>query len=127
MSARLLTAAALMALTGLVHVTMGGAEVYHPLLDQTPDPVLNLYLALLWHFVTAYFVLGATAMAWAAMDPGARRQTAACVAILGLAMGALFLGLGVSHLGEPWTAPQWTITLTIAALALWPRRAKAMA
>ena len=73
MSPRLATAAALMALTGVIHVGMGGPEVYHPLLAATPDPVLTLYLALLWHFVTAFFALGALAYRHRNSSRGAHR------------------------------------------------------
>ena len=122
MSPRLATAAALMALTGAIHVGMGGPEVYHPLLAATPDPVLTLYLALLWHFVTAFFALGALAFLWVAREPAGRGPVAVATAALMLAMGALFFGFGIVHLGEVWTAPQWLIAAAIAALALWPTR-----
>lgn len=122
-SPRLLTAAALLALTAGVHVVLGAREVYDPLRAATDAPVLRLYLALLWHFVTAFFVLGALAVGWAAFAPRARRQTAVAVAVLLLAMGALFAGFGLAVLGEVWTAPQWIITLLVGALLLWPPRA----
>ncbi|MCA2013030.1 hypothetical protein LCM17_16155 [Cereibacter sphaeroides] len=121
-SPRLMTAAALLALTGVVHVALGGTAVYEPLLAVSPTTELTLYLALLWHFVTVYFAFGALGTGWAALAPTARRQTAAVIAILGLGMGALFLAFGLTMLGEPWTAPQWIITLVIAGLALWPPR-----
>ena len=119
-SPRLLSAAALLALTCFVHVKSGGVGVYAPLQPLPPTPELSLYLALLWHFVTAYFALGALGMAWAAFAPIARRQTAVAIGSLGLGMGLLFFVFGFAFLGEPWTAPQWSITLGIGILALWP-------
>lgn len=121
MSPRLALAAALMALTGMIHVFMGGPEIYHPLDAATPDPEFRLYLALLWHFVTAFFGLGALTFLWAARDPASRQPAASTVALLLLAMGTLFFVFGLSHLGEVWTAPQWIIALVIGALALTPR------
>lgn len=118
MSLRLLLAAAVMAATGVIHVALGGPEVYHPLLAAAPDPVLTLYLALLWHFVTAFLALAALAFGWAAQAPDSRQAVANAVALLMLAMGALFLSLGVVHLSEVWTAPQWVIALAVAGLAL---------
>lgn len=126
-SPRLLSAAALLALTAAVHVVLGAPEVYEPLLAATAAPVLRLYLSLLWHFVTAFFLLGALASVWAAFAPLARHQTAACVAVLLMAMGALFAGFGLAVLGEVWTAPQWILALGIGTLLLWPPRAGARA
>lgn len=126
-SPRLMTAAALLGLTAAVHVLMGAPEVYDPLRAATQAPVLRLYLALLWHFVTAFFLLGALATGWAALAPASRRQTTTCVAVLLLAMGALFAGFGLAVLGEVWTAPQWLIALVIGTLLLWPPRAGARA
>jgi len=123
-SPRLMTAAALLGLTAAVHVLMGAPEIYDPLRAATDAPVLRLYLALLWHFVTAFFVLGALAVGWAAFAPRARRQTTVAVALLLLAMGALFAGFGLAVLGEVWTAPQWLIALVIGTLLLWPPRAE---
>lgn len=122
MSPRLAIAAAIMALTGLIHVFLGGPEVYHPLLAATRDPVLTLYLALLWHFITAFFAIGALAFLWAARDPLRRQPVATATAALMMAMGGLFLVFGLTHLGEVWTAPQWIIALLVGALALWPGR-----
>ena len=123
MSPRLATAAAIMAMTGLIHVAMGGPEVYHPLIASTADPVLRLYLALLWHVVTAFFALAALALGWAALCLPGRQPVANAVVLLALAMGVLFFGFGLSHLGEVWTAPQWLIALAVAALALRRRAA----
>ncbi|PTX00448.1 hypothetical protein [Pararhodobacter aggregans] len=122
-SPRLLTAAALLIATAGIHLALGGPGVYAALRAATDNPGLHLYLALLWHFVTAFFLLGALATGWAAFAPAARRQTTACVAALLLAMGALFGGFGLAVLGEVWTAPQWILTLVIGALLLWPPRA----
>jgi lipopolysaccharide export LptBFGC system permease protein LptF len=119
---RFAVAGAVLALTGVVHVAMGGPEVYDPLNAVSPSAELALYLALLWHFATAFFVLGAIGMVWASFGAGSRRQTAVGVALLMLAMGGLFFIFGISHLGEVWTAPQWVIALVVGALVFWPQR-----
>ena len=118
MSKRLTLAALILGATTAIHVFLGGPEVYAPLWDAAPDRTLQLYTALLWHFVTAFFILSALGMGWAARAPAARRQTVLGVTALTLAMGGLFFALGLTLLGEPWTAPQWIICLLIAALTL---------
>ncbi len=122
MSKRLIFATALMALTGVAHVTGGGADVYQPLLAVVPSDELRVYQGLLWHFVTAYFALGTLGLLWALQNEHHRRQTVVCVGILAMAMGVLFLGYGAAVLGTVWTAPQWVILFAIAALTLWSAR-----
>lgn len=114
----LTAAAALMALTALVHLFAGGPEVMTPLRDAALHPVLWLYILLTWHFVSAFLILSAGGLALAAWQPGSWPGLVLAVTALCLAMAGLFLAFGLRILGTPWTAPQWMMFLVIAALCL---------
>lgn len=119
MNIRLTACSALLGLTGVVHVTLGGRDVHQPLLEIAASAELALYVTLLWHFVTWFFLVAAVATGIAAN----RGQNPHAVALLCLGMGGLFLSLGILRLGEPWTAPQWILLIPVGIAMLWPARA----
>ena len=109
-----LTAAAAMAVTTLVHVFMGGPEVYAPLRAATLDPVVQSVLSVVWHMVTLVLAIMAITY-WVLWQRPAVALAASNGAIcLGIAL--LFLGYGMADLGTLWPMPQWIIFLLVFGL-----------
>lgn len=125
MPRRLSLAAALLGGTTLLHLIGGEYDVHLPLLAGAASDEMALYVSVLWHFVSLFLAWSTVAVLWALRDPSQRPQAVAAGALC-LGMGALFLGAGLWHVNEIWTAPQWALLLPIAALLLWPARSTAV-
>lgn len=107
-------AAGLMALTVLLHVIGGGADVHQPLRAALPAPELAAYASVLWHAVTVVLAVLAGGL-WVL----ATRDDPAFEAVLsGIQIGfaGLFVVYGLTRLGTVMAMPQWMLFLALPAL-----------
>ena len=109
-----LAAALAMVLTTLVHLFVGGPEVYTPLRAAPIDPVVQSVLSVVWHMVS--LMLAVMAMMLFALWRSHTPEMSVASALLSLGTALLFLGYGAADLGTPWPMPQWTIFLVVFAL-----------
>ena len=106
--------AALMALTFLVHVFMGGPEFHEPYQTVLDDPLLRAMAAVLWHAVSVVLAVLALGL-WLL----ARRPDPALEAVISgvqLGFAGLFLWYGMVQLGSLMPMPQWMIFLALPVL-----------
>lgn len=107
-------AAALMALTVVVHVVMGGPEVHDPLLVIVQNPVLGAFVSILWHAVTVVLIVLAVGLALLSRKSDPALELVLSGIQIGFAL--LFIGYGASRLGTLMIMPQWIIFLLVPAL-----------
>ena len=109
-------AAALAALTTLVHVFLGGPEIMpHIRNSDLPKPV-RAVSDVVWHGVTVALAVSAVALGWLAFNSNVPLLWAVCAIQLGFA--CLFLWYGITQLRSIKVLPQWTVFLAVPALAL---------
>ncbi|MEY1557720.1 hypothetical protein AB3Y40_18975 [Yoonia sp. R2331] len=117
-----LTAAALMALTTLIHVFVGGPEVMDPIRASTLDPLVIGVASVVWHAITLLLALFAVALLWLARN--SNKPLVALLLAMQLGFGLIFLGYGIADLGTIWPMPQWIIFFAIPALMLVGQRGR---
>ncbi|HEV7308346.1 hypothetical protein [Ensifer sp.] len=117
MSRWLLAAGILSLVTTGVHLFAGGPDVHVPLLDNSPSPLLQTYVSMLWHATSAVLLINSLALMFAAVDDRYRVPLAAAVILQYLAYAALFMGYGLAYLGSLWTTPQWLVFVVTVGLA----------
>lgn len=105
-------AALLFALTALIHAFLGGPEINAPVQASTLDPVVRAVSAVVWHALTALFLVLALALWWAARHPNTPLLLATLA--LTLSFSAIFLLVGSLELGNLSEMPQWTLFAAIA-------------
>jgi len=110
----LLAAAALMALTTVVHLFAGGPENYTPLRASTLDPLVISTLSVVWHAISLLLAMQAVALYYLAK----RRNPAFAWALLAYNLGfaLLFVAYGLADFGTLWRLPQWIAFLATAVL-----------
>lgn len=116
MNAYLLVAAAISAVTCLIHVVVGGRYVARPLLDEPAlrrAPKLTFYYC--WHLVTLLLAGMALAFAMAAQPMGSRELAWFATVGAGLC-GAGSLVMAVRFGRRLWHFPQWMLFLPIVVL-----------
>jgi len=111
-------AAGFAALTTVIHVIGGGQTVYSPLLATQSSAELGAYVSVLWHGVTAALFLIAVTLGIAAIKPQNRQALGWVAIFLSAAFFAVFVGYGLSELGNLTVMPQWSVFLLICALAI---------
>lgn len=111
------TAAGLSWLTAAVHIWGGGQDVLAPLLAVEMSDLLQVYVLVLWHFVTVVLILGSAVLTAAARQSD--KFAGAAWLTLGqyAAIALLFAGYGLTSLKSLWLTPQWSIFLAIITLA----------
>ncbi len=107
-------AAALMALTLLIHVFAGGPEVDIPMQAALSDAGLAAFAAILWHAVTVVLAVLAIGLWGLALRDDPLLESVLSGIQIGFA--GLFLAYGLARLGTLWPMPQWIIFLAIPAL-----------
>jgi hypothetical protein len=123
MNKHLLAAAALAAVTAVVHVVAGGADIATPLLASklNEEPKITLYAA--WHLVSVTLALSAGALCMGALPryADASRHMVMFVSILWLCFGMVFLVVALTQPGEGllFKLPQWVLLLPVGIFGLW--------
>ena len=111
-----LAASGLLVVTALTHAFVGGPEINSPVQSSGLDPVVRAVSAVVWHALTALFLVLAAALAWTARhnNPLLIWVTLA----LNLAFIAIFAAVGVVALGNLTEMPQWTLFVAISLCLL---------
>lgn len=110
--------------TIFLHAIGGGREIMVPLQQAGLSEFLTTFVTLLWYGVTVTLTTGSIALFVAALRPAVARPLIAMVAAQYLALAALFIYYGLSHLGNLLEMPQWTIFIVIAGVALFGLRGR---
>lgn len=108
-----LAASVTMALTFLVHVFVGGPELYTPLRASGLPAIGTSTFSVIWHFTSVHLLLLATALGYLA-----RHKNAALWLFVFASMtsfGVLFIGYGIADFRSLWVLPQWNAFIVAAA------------
>ena len=109
--------AILMFLTLLAHVIGGAIDVHSPLYEAAGTPALMAYTSIIWHMISFTIFMFFLALLWIAYYPN--RPTALLLSITQIGYAILFITYGITHLGNIWEMPQWSIFILIPALTMW--------
>lgn len=118
-----LIAAAIMGFTAIVHLFAGELDVHRPLLRLAETPEMQLYVTVLWHFISFYLLASTVVIAIAARSKN-WRGAAKFAGIHSFGLAGLFIVVGLIHFQEVFTAPQWILLLPVGVLCLLPERTK---
>ena len=111
-------AAALSALTTLIHVFLGGPESARPLLASELRRVPKFTNYYCWHLVTITLAAMAFGFAVAAIAPGAE-ISAITWTLVAAAFAIWSVALFIWKRMHPLALPQWALFAPIAALGFW--------
>ncbi len=112
-----LVSAGLFLMTAAIHAFMGGPEINAPVQGSELHPLVRAVSAVVWHALTALFVIFGGAMAWAAWH-SARALVVTLLAV-NLSFIGLFLAIGAVALGTVWPMPQWVLFGAISGVMVW--------
>lgn len=112
-----LAAAGLFLATAAIHAFMGGPEINAAVQGSDLHPLVRAVSAVVWHALTALFVVFGGAMAWAAWHSA--RAVVVTVLAVNLSFVGLFLAIGIVALGTVWPMPQWVLFGAISGLMVW--------
>ncbi|WP_224815204.1 hypothetical protein [Hasllibacter sp. MH4015] len=115
-----LVAGGLFVATAAIHALVGGPEVNAPVQDSALDPLVRAVSAVVWHALTALFVVFGGAMIWTAWNGG--RALVVTLLAVNAAFIALFLAIGIVALGTIWPMPQWVLFGVISGVMIWGLR-----
>lgn len=123
MSAPLIAAAGVAAVTLGIHVVLGQIDPVRPLLATELDPVAKQTMLAAWHIVSVVLLVGSLALGLAGagvLEGGARQAVALLLGLSYVGFAAVFLVIGLAAFGGRGTTrlPQWTLLLPVGALAL---------
>lgn len=110
-------AGALYLATAAIHAFAGGPEINAPVQASELPALVRAVSAVIWHALTALFVIFGVALLWCA-----GRQNAALVVTILAATTAfivLFIVVGVALLGTVGAMLQWVLFSAIAAVIGW--------
>ena len=115
----LTAAAALIAVTTLVHVFAGGPENYTPLRNSAITPVARSTLSVVWHAITLMLALTSFGLWWLTN----RREPGLWWVLFSFQAGfsLLFVIYGLADFGDITTLPQW-IAFSLGAALMWMGR-----
>ncbi len=113
----ILAAAIICGVTFFIHVIAGGIDVHNPLLKSELSLELKAIISVLWHMISALFLINTIALYVASRSESLREGLVWLVAMQFIAMAAIFVFYSVSRLGSPFAMGQWTIILLISVLA----------
>lgn len=111
------TAGLLMAVTFLVHVFVGGPELYDPLRMSNLSKLEQSSFSVVWHFTSLQLFLLTAALFHLATSQNKALFSFVLVTMIGFAV--LFLGYGLVDLGSVWPMPQWIAFAMTSALMIW--------
>lgn len=106
-----------MALTFLVHVFVGGPELYTPLRASNLSMVEWSTLSVVWHFVSMQLLLLAVVLLYLARYRNDGLFSFVLATTIGFAL--LFIGYGIIDLHSVFLMPQWIAFVVVAGLMLW--------
>lgn len=124
MNIPILIATALSTLTLAAHFFGGGPQYHTPAMLSSLSLEDKAIYSLLWHAITTTLIINTLALAYAALRQRNRPPLIIIVSAQYLMLGILFVGFGLSRLGELWTLPQWIAFFLISGLALFGLRKK---
>ncbi len=113
----ILAAAIICGVTFFIHVIAGGIDVHNPLLESELSVELKAIISVLWHMISALFLINTVALYVASRSEKLRTGLVWLVSMQFIAMAAIFVFYGISRLGSPFAMGQWTIILFISVLA----------
>lgn len=103
--------------TAAIHAFMGGPEINAPIQASELHPLIRAISAVIWHALTALFVIFGAGLLWTAREDN--RALITLVLTVTLAFVALFLGIGIVLLGTVAAILQWVLFGAIAAALVW--------
>lgn len=106
--------------TAAIHAFMGGPEINAPIQASELHPLIRAISAVIWHALTALFVVFGIALLWTARQ--ANRALIVTILVVTLAFVALFLGIGIVALGTVGEMLQWVLFAAIAVSLSWGLR-----
>ena len=111
-----LIAAVLMALTTLVHLFVGEADIHQPVRASALNADVIATVSVVWHFVSVHLALTTVALFWLSWRRNRGVQMILFAHVVGITV--LFLSYGIFDVGSLWIMPQWSVFLLIALLML---------
>jgi len=107
-----LFAAGLFVITAATHAFVGGPEINSPVQASGLEPVVRAVSAVVWHALTALFLILAAGLVWAARhrNPALLWLTLA----LNISFILIFMAIGLLALGNLIEMPQWTLFAAIS-------------
>mgnify|MGYP000165061992 CR=1 FL=1 len=111
-----LIAAVVMAATTLIHIFVGGPEVYVPLRQSAMDDLVVSVMSVVWHAISVLLAIMAVGLAW--LWRNQNPAMAWFIAAIQIGFAVLFLCYGWIDLGTLWPMPQWIIFLVGPLLIL---------
>jgi hypothetical protein len=112
----LLAAGLLMAVCAGLHAILGGPEINAPVQASELTPLVRAVMAVVWHVLTALFVIFALGLFWSARHPAPALLWT--ILATSLSFVALFVGIGLVALGSVTLMPQWSLFAAISVLIL---------
>lgn len=109
-----LIASLTMAVTFLVHVFVGGPELYVPLRASNLSTIEWSTLSVVWHFVSMQLFLLSAVLFYLARSRNPALFIFTLVTSFGFAV--LFIGHGLVDLGSVWPMPQWIAFVVVFVL-----------
>lgn len=109
-----------MALTFLVHVFVGGPELYTPLRASNLSMVEWSTWSVVWHFVSMQLLLLAVSLLYLARSRNVGLFSFVFATTIGFAL--LFIGYGIIDLDSIFLMPQWIAFVVVAGLMFWGAR-----
>lgn len=109
-----------MAVTFLVHVFIGGPELYVPLRASSLTSIEWSTFSVVWHFASMQLFLLAVVLFYLARYRNSALFAVTLATVIGFA--GLFIGYGLVDLGSVLPMPQWTAFVIVATLMIWGER-----
>jgi hypothetical protein len=129
MNRKLVVSAFIAAITAIIHIFAGGADVAAPLLNSalSAEPKLTLYAV--WHMVSVVLILSAIAFFIGGLPKHAQaaRYLIVFISILWCVFGLVFLVVINIQPDDGWLfkLPQWMLLIPVGFLGLWVSANKA--
>ncbi len=123
MNRKLVVSAFIAAITAIIHILLGGADVAAPLLNSTLDAEPKLTLYAVWHMVSAVLILSAIAFFIGSLPKygQAARYLTVFISVLWCIFGLIFLVIISIQPGDGWLfkLPQWVLLIPAGFFGLW--------
>jgi hypothetical protein len=110
----------MMAITFMVHVFVGGPELYDSMRISNLSVIEQSSFSVVWHFTSMQLFLFAATLFYLARSQNKALFVFVLVTMIGFAL--LFVGYGLFDLGSVWPMPQWIAFAITTALMIWGMR-----